>query len=192
MKIFLGLFCLLVSGFATAQEVSLAHDERGKLLHYEIVEVSETSKDKLQDRALAFFKNSPHVKLKSKPSDTLMRAEGKMVINKTALVLNRPSGEIKYNFYVECRENKYRFWLTDFTFIPYQRDRYGNFVAATTVGTPLETEPGKLNAAEWKGYVNSTAKESAAFSIRFKDYMLNKEEIKPAVPPVEKISTVKW
>ncbi|RZK84776.1 MAG: hypothetical protein EOO98_16520, partial [Pedobacter sp.] len=37
-------------------------------------------------------------------------------------------------------------------FIPYQRDRYGNFVASTTVGIPLESNPGKLNAGEWAAY----------------------------------------
>lgn len=193
MKYIFSLLCVFVSVLTFAQDGSLARDERGKLIHYEVVDTKGFSKSELADRAARFFKqNSKRMKLKSKASDSLLQAEGKMLITKTALVLNRPSGEVKYNFYVECRDDKYRFWLTDFSFIPYQRDRYGNFTATTTVAVPLEADPGKLNAAEWKGYVSSTAREAEVFSLRFKEYMLHKQSIEPAGTAVKTISTNKW
>ncbi|TKC07685.1 DUF4468 domain-containing protein [Pedobacter frigoris] len=183
----------MISLAGVGQDQSLSYDERGKFIHYEVVEQSGVSKVNLSARANRFFKQKAKLlKMTSKVADTIMQAEGKFIINKTALVLNRPSGEVKYNFYIECRDDKYRFWLTDFVFIPYQRDRYGNFVASTTVGTPLENEPGKLNAAEWKGYINNTGKEAEILTAQFKESMADKQEIKPATKSRETISTKKW
>jgi hypothetical protein len=188
MMKFLSLSVLLfftTVGFA--QEKPLSNDDRGKLIYYEVVAVKEVPVDSLNNRLAAFFKKSAKLlKVKSLPTDTTIQASGKMVINKSALVLSRPSGEVLYIFYVETRAGKYRFWLTDFGFIPYQRDRYSNFVPSTTVAVPLERKPGKLNAAEWAGYVKATTREVNAFAVRFKESMKNKTIVPPVVkaPPV--------
>lgn len=166
------LLFFAVSSFA--QEKPLSADDRAKLIYYEVVELPEVTKGALTTRIAAFLKaNAKSFKLKSAATDSLTRAAGKLIINKTALVLSRPSGEVLYNFYAEAKDGKYRFWLTDFTFIPYQRDRYGNFTASTTVGTPLENKPGKLNAAEWAGYVKATTREVNAIAGRFRNAMMN-------------------
>ncbi|WP_316814329.1 DUF4468 domain-containing protein [Pedobacter heparinus] len=185
-------FLFFFSLICSAQD-SLPYDERGKLIYYEVVELKDVAKDSLIWRANDFLnKNQKRFKLKSATGDSLLQADGKMIINKTALVLTRPSGEVKYNFYVESKAGKYRFWLTDFVFIPYQRDRYGNFVAATTIGTPLESKPGKLNAAEWKGYISATGKEARILAVQFKEAMLHKKAVQPVTQPVKTISTKKW
>lgn len=184
---FLGLGC------SFAQDNSLPYDERGKLIYYEVVELKDMAKDTLIRRANDFLvRDTRNFKLKPAKADSLLQADARLVIHKTALVLTRPSGEVKYNFYVEATRGKYRFWLTDFVFIPYQRDRYGNFVAATTVETPLESKPGKLNAAEWKGYINATGKEARLLAARFKEAMLHQRPAQPVVQPVKTISTKKW
>lgn len=194
MKFLLGWSFLLLFGLnGFAQEKPLPLDERGKLIYYEVVEMKDVPADSLIARANHFFDiHAKRIKLKSPAADTLLQAEGKMIINKTALVLTRPSGEVKYNFYVGIRDGKYRFWLTDFVFIPYQRDRYGNFVAATTVGTPLENKPGKLNAAEWKGYVNAAGKEAKLLADRFKLTMTGSVSGNAPAKAPERISTKKW
>lgn len=194
MKFLPGLSFLCFFSLACfAQDNPLPYDERGKLIYYEVVELKGLPGDSLMGRANDFFaKNAKRFKLKSAKGDSLLQADGKMIINKTALVLTRPSGEVKYSFFVESKADKYRFWLTDFVFIPYQRDRYGNFVAATTVGTPLESKPGKLNAAEWKGYVSNTGKEAKLIAAQFKEAMLSKKSTEPATQPVKTISTKKW
>ncbi|WP_316815963.1 DUF4468 domain-containing protein [Pedobacter nyackensis] len=193
MKLLTLVILLFLTGTGFAQEKPLATDDRGKLIYYEVVELKDVSKDSLRVRASGFLnKSAKSLKPKSADSDSLMSATGKLVINKTALVLSRPSGEVRYNFYVETKDGKYRFWLTDFNFIPYQRDRYGNFVPFTTVGMPLENKPGKLNAAEWAGYVKATTREVNLFAERFKDVMMKKI----IVPPVTKVLPVspgqKW
>ena len=164
-------------------ENTLPVDERGKLIYYEVVTV-KTPADSLRMRALAFIKKQKELKYKKTSGDTGFVATGKLIINKTLLVMSHPSGEVLYNFEAEVKSGKYRFWLTDFEFIPYQRDRYGNFVASTTVGIPLENNPGKLNAGEWAAYKSQTAKYAKDFAVKFKNYMASKTPV--VIPPTEK------
>jgi hypothetical protein len=187
------LLLLFVQLTCMAQEKPLVLDERGKLLYYEVLKGQDSSADVLRQRASDFLKShSKTFKLNAKSTDSLLQASGKFILQKTALVLSRPSGEVSYLFNVETRAGKYRFWLSDFSFIPYQRDRYGNFVPETAIGIPMERKPGKLNAAEWDSYLKALTKETNAFAIAFKDAM-KQVETSPAVKqtaPV--ISTSKW
>ncbi|MNK00778.1 hypothetical protein D3C87_185690 [compost metagenome] len=184
---------LFFSAVGFAQDKPLSNDDRGKLIYYEVVTVKDAHKDSLSARAATFFKkSSKSLKLKSRESDSVFQAEGKLIVNKTAMVLSRPSGEVLYNFYVEIRDGKYRFWLTDFNFIPYQRDRYGNFVSSTTVGVPLETKPGKLNAAEWAGYLKATTSAVNVFAGRFKAAMMNKAVALPVIKAEPVSPAKKW
>ncbi len=194
MKFLFGLNVLLFAAtLCFGQDKPLAYDERGKLIFYEVVEMKGVTKDQLEARATSFIKKSSKLmKFKSKANDTLMQAAGKIVITKTALVLSHPSGEVKYNLYAESKEGKYRFWLTDYEFIPYQRDRYGNFVPSTVVGIPLECKPGKLNAGEWENYLKYAIIQSNVVAGQFKDAMAAKKEITPKAKPAESISTKKW
>lgn len=178
---------------ANAQTLSLLPvDEQGKFIYYEVVDAKNLSKVQLKNNAVAYFKKQPTtIKLKSTQGDSSFIANGKMVINKTLLVMSHPSGEILYQFQVELKEGKYRFWLNNFSFIPYQRDRYGNFVAATAIGTPLENEPGKLNASQWKEYQTQTAKYAKDLATDFKEYMEGKMPL-ANVNPSQKIVSKIW
>jgi len=188
MKFISSFFLLItVAALAKAQKTAeniLPVDERGKLIYYEVVDV-KIPKDSLKIRAINYLKKqNKELKYKSTQGDTAFVATGKLVINKTLLVMSHPSGEVLYDFQVEVKDGKYRFWLTDFNFIPYQRDRYGNFVASTSVGIPLEKDPGKLNASQWKEYQVQTTKYAKELATKFKVYMANKTPI--VAPPKEK------
>ena len=195
MKSLVLLGLLLSVGTAVlAQGIKLSRDERGKLMYYEVVDKKDTAASVLAARAKAYFDAAKDLKVVASTGDSLRTVQGKFVIRKTAFMLARPSGEVTYNMYLGLREGKYRFWLTDFVFIPYQRDRYGNFVPSTTIGTPLETEPGKLNAAEWESYVSATEKSAAEFARQFKQHM---SAVSPATPrkkeaPVISTQDKKW
>lgn len=184
---------VLFAGVAIGQDKPLSNDERGNFIYYEVVSLKDVTAEALNTRAAGFLKSATKdFKITSK-SDSAIQAGGKMVIHKTALVLSRPSGEVKYNFYTETRDGKYRFWLTDFEFIPYQRDRYGNFVASTNIGTPLERKPGKLNAAEWAGYIKAATREANLLAARFKSAMADSTAANGlAVKNTPVISTQKW
>ncbi|WP_316772452.1 DUF4468 domain-containing protein [Pedobacter frigiditerrae] len=181
------IFLLSLINLAKAQkpaEPVLPVDERGKFIYYEVVD-AKIPKDSLKIRAINYLKKqNKELKYKSAQGDTAFTANGKMIINKTLLVMSHPSGEVLFDFQIEVRDGKYRFWLTDFNFIPYQRDRYGNFVASTSVGTPLENEPGKLNATQWKEYQVQTTKYAKELAAKFKVYMASKAPI--VAPPKEK------
>lgn len=176
MKFTKAFLLLLVSClFCMAQSDVLPVDERGKFIYYELVEAPGIMKEQLGERAAFFLKKkNKDLKLKTIQGDTSFVAAGKLIINKTLLVMSHPSGEVLYNFQTEVRNGKFRFWLTNFNFIPYQRDRYGNFVTTTSKGTALEDNPGKLNAAQWKEYQVQTAKYAVQFAQSFKDHMAAK------------------
>lgn len=185
------VFFILIGGssLAFAQVELLPKDERGKFIYYEEVKVVGSSKQLLQERMLSFFKKPyKDLRLKSTESDSVFTAAGKLVINKTVLVMSHPSGEILYQLHSEVKQGKFRFWLTDFSFIPYQRDRYGNFVATTNRGIPLENEPGKLNVAQWREYQLQTAQYTAQISRDIKEHMNGKT---PVNEPVKEKTVIK-
>lgn len=183
-------FLLLIFVVSFAQDKPLPYDERGKLIYYEIVSGKTFDTDGLYINAKDFLKIK---KLSSVKLDGgRLTASGKMVLSKTSFKVGHPSGEVLYNFTFEVKDTKYRFWLTDFLFVPYERDRYANFVPSTAKGTPLEANPGKLNAAEWTSYQNATAKQAQSFATEFKAYLF--APIKSTAKPKEKtiISTKSW
>jgi len=170
-------------------EQGLQKDEQGKYIHYEVVE-NVAPADSLMDRAIAFFSSKKLTV--QQPAGGLLKGSGKLIISKTAFVLTHPSGEIWYNWSFEAKKGKYRFWLTDFLFIPYQRDRYGNFVPSTTRGIALESSPGKLNSGEWSSCVNETGRQSAALAAEFKEYLSASQKAKPFREANRPVSTRSW
>lgn len=182
-------------GASAKTDGELPLDDRGKYIYYEVVIRKGITKEELIELAKAYFKSNSAPKVNFLEKDSLYTGKGKFIINKTAFVLTRPSGEVRYQLYLDFKEGKYRFWLTDFSFIPYQRDRYGNFVPATSIGLPLEQKPGKLNAAEWTAYLKATTKEAEEFAAHLKQGMLaDTPIIKPAAKaiPVQSTKNQKW
>lgn len=184
---------VLLLGFSMllpAQEiVQLPKDETGKYTYYEVVS-TVVPQDSLQARIQRFIQ-----KQKLKPAAVAnskeLIANGKLVIRKSMALLSHPSGEIAYRLYFEANNGKYRFWLSDFEFFPYQKDRYGNFVPSTAVGIPLETEAKKWNADQWDEYRLQTSKYAAEFAARLKDHLINKTVQVPQ-PPEKKVISKIW
>jgi len=184
------LFRLPVSAQTNTRSEIMPLDERGKYIYYEVVDKTMVPADSLQIRAKEFLTAKKLDALKSTKDQ--LTASGKFLISKTAFVLTRPSGEVEYSFVFELKEGKYRFWLTDFAFIAYKRDRYANYVPATVKGVPLEKEPGKLNAAEWTSYIAAASKQADLFANDFKQYLSvgKKTAVQPKAKP--SVSTKNW
>lgn len=201
MKLYMLLLWCFV-GFSSAfsqtkepdQKQELPMDERGKMIYYEVVDRKDRTSGQLKEVAKAYFQSASGPKIMLSERDSLLSGKGKLVISKTAFVLTRPSGEVHYQLYLDFKPGKYRFWLTDFVFIPYQRDRYGNFVRATSIGTPLEQDPGRLNAAEWEAYRKATAYEARLFAEKFKKAMADAAIKTPTAKavPVQTTRNQKW
>jgi hypothetical protein len=185
---FLLLLPLTVSAQTSINELS--KDENGKYIYYQVVDKIMVPADSLRLRSVNFFTKNKFKKIIHK--DDQLMAEGKMIINKTAFVLTHPSGEILFNFTFETKPGKYRFWLDHFLFIPYNRDRYGNFVRTTSIGRPLENIPGKLNAAEWSSYIDAAYKQSDALGAAFKQFLSGNLPANPSTTTKKAISTTNW
>jgi len=192
MKYLLFIVFAAFSFQLSAQQKQFSKDDNGKYIYYKVVDSLALSKDTLLQRAKSFV-NVAYKKsmVQESITDSSILAKGTMVIDKTILVAGHPSGEVSYNFVFEARNDKYRFWITDMLYIPYQRDRYGNFVATTQIGTPLERSPGKLNAGAWKDILNSTYAKIEKFGEEFKKYLAT-NRVDKAKKKVETISTKKW
>jgi Domain of unknown function (DUF4468) with TBP-like fold len=176
----------------SAQQKQFSKNDNGKFIYYQVVDSQLVSKDSLLQRARSFVNLVYKKSMKPESiTDSSVLAKGTMVIDKTILVAGHPSGEVSYNFVFEVRQNKYRFWLTDMLFIPYQRDRYGNFVPATTIGVPLERTPGKLGAGAWKDILSSTYNKVEKFGNEFKKYLAT-SSVEKTKKKAETISTKKW
>ncbi|RNL50972.1 DUF4468 domain-containing protein [Pedobacter jejuensis] len=191
MKYLFILFIAIISFKVSAQQKQFPLDDSGKFIYYEVVDVKTTPKDSLLMRANTFLNADKKSIVKQNSTDSSITAKGKMVIDKTILVAGHPSGEVNYILNFEARDKKYRYWLSDFEYIPYQRDRYGNYVATTKVGTALEKTPGKLNAGEWKDILESAYNKTAKFAENFKKALatniVDKQKTK-----ANTVSTKKW
>ena len=175
-----------------AQQKHFSVDDNGKFIYYQIVDSSLVAKDSLISRAKYFINvlNKKAFKIQS-VTDSSILANGKTIIDKTVLVSSHPSGEISYKFIFEAREGKCRFWLTNFEYIPYERDRYGNFVLITNFKTPLEKTPDKLSAKEWNDIVERSFAKTEQFGVNFRKF-LTADNNKKFRKHAEIIITKKW
>ncbi|NMN39862.1 DUF4468 domain-containing protein [Pedobacter sp. SG918] len=192
MKYLLFIILAAFSIRLSAQQKQFSKDDNGKFIYYKVVDSQLLSKDTLLQRAKAFV-NVAYKKsmIQESVTDSSVLAKGTIVIDKTILVAGHPSGEVSYSFVFEARNGRYRFWLTNMLFIPYQRDRYGNFVPTTKIGVPLERTPGKLNAGAWKDILNSTYLKVEKFGDDFKKYLAT-NRVEKAKKKAETISTKQW
>lgn len=192
MKYIILILLVACSIHLSAQQKQFSKDDDGKFIYYKVVDSQSLSKDTLLQRAKSFVNVAYKKSMKQESAtDSSVLAKGTMLIDKTVLVVGHPSGELSYSFVFEARNGKYRFWLTDLLFIPYQRDRYGNFVASTKVGVPLERTPGKLSAGAWKDIVNSAYNKMEKFEEDFIKYLAT-TRVEKVKKKTETISTKKW
>lgn len=185
-----GLFSFSAIAQKQTGEEVMPLDERGKYIHYEVVEGITVPADSLRSRAVAFLKAR---KLSAiHPEDGQLTASGKFLLNKTALLLSRPAGVASYDFVFEIKGDKYRFWLTDFVFIRYERDRYANFVPAQGKGIPLERNPDKLNTSAWMSNVRAATELAESFGRDFKEFLAEERKAKVQGKAKAVITTKAW
>ncbi len=192
-KIVVVLLCLLFAKAALAQKDSLSFDEHNKYIYYKVVEQAGLTADTFQNRALYFLKiNYPKNKIDQAAAPSTITGSGKFLVLTGLAVAKHVAGEISYTFTIGYKDQKYRYWLTDFVYTPYKTDRYGNSVPEQGVEIPLESSLSKLEKVE----LNNCLEESGAYSIQFgnkiKEYMVRVSATKPAETKKKVISTKDW
>jgi len=183
--------CLLFTVSVHAQAPVLALDEHNKYIYYEVVDLPGISADSLNKNS-AYFTREEYPKNKSvQISNTSAVIRDKFLTY--ASFVKHENGEIHYILNIECKDSKYRYWLTDFVFTPYQRDRYGVFVPVTGINIQLENASSKIDKKELAGYLDQTTIFCTQLREKLKKYMAEGEKTKKLEqPPVKKIVTDKW
>ena len=147
--------------------------------------------DTLRERGEYFLKTAyPKTVVKSVGVESL-KGEAKFITYGGVSVMRHEKGEVAYEVNIEFKDQKYRFWLTNFVFTPYQRDRYGNFVPQQGVDIPLETASSRLEKKELASYLDETGTFCKQWGDKLKSYML-KVPAQKKEETVKKVVTDKW
>ncbi|MDB4918333.1 MAG: hypothetical protein JWQ54_316 [Mucilaginibacter sp.] len=190
-KVLIVITFFLAAKAAIAQKELLPFDENNKYIYYQVVDQANLIADTMYNRALYFLKTAyPKLKVTQNQTNESITGTGKLVVTST-LLLKHEDGEINFNYTIESKEHKYRFWLTDFIFKPYKTDRYGKSVSVDGIEIPLESGAAKLTKKQIDSYLDQTGAYSKQFGDKLKQYMVKTSSLKKEAP-IKKISTKDW
>jgi hypothetical protein len=172
-KLIVVLLCLFAVKSAVAQKDLLSLDEHNKYIYYQVVQQTGLTADTFQNRVLYFLKtNYPKNKINKSEVVETITGTGKLLMLTGISVAKHIDGEVNYTFNIEYKDQKYRYWLTDFVFTPYYIDRYGNSVPKPGIDIPLEDGASKLDKGQVSNYSVQISNYSKQFGDRLKQYML--------------------
>jgi len=197
-NILTALALLLFVKTAVAQKDSLAFDENNKYIYYQTVAQPAANKDTLYNRGAYFLTSAyPKTVLKLAKADKpggALTATGTFMVSKKTLLNTHGDGAITYTLKIEVKDEKYRYWFTDFVYKPYERNRYGSFEAVPGLEIPLEQTSTKIEARDMKGYLDQVLANSRKIGTTLKSYMIKTSSLvkKPEEKKINKISTKDW
>lgn len=192
-RIFLSFAGILFLYSASAQKALLTQDENGKYIYYQVADQPNATKDSLAGKVGAFLGQAFKKDKPVQTGDSLFTIKDKFLTYSTFTIARHESGEIDFVLNVECKDNKYRYWLTDFIFRPYQKDRYGMFVPVNGIYIPLEKASSKLDKKELEGYLDQTGAYCKQIGDGLKAFMIQNHQSSPKnTSPVKTIVTKKW
>ena len=186
----------MLSGFQCAfgQKSLLALDERNKFIYYQVVDRPGVSADSLSKQALGFVNSFFGNKKEKTGNDTSIKVRSYFETYSALAFAKHESGRITFELSIEIRNNKYRYWLSDFVFTPYERDRYGMFVPVVGKDLALEKAAKDLEKKELEGYLEQTGTYCQDIGTRLKSYMLIDHHLKNKVnnEQPKKVVTKNW
>jgi hypothetical protein len=188
----LTLVCIFLVKISSAQSNLLSFDEHNKYIYYQVVDIPGITVDTLHSRGLNFLKAN-YAKMKVKINGQNLTGQGKFLVYGGISVLKHEKGEIDYTLNIEFKDQKYRYWLTDFTFTPYERDRYNNYVPKQGIVIPLEIAESKLDKKDVAGYLDETGAFCKQFGDSLKQFILRIPVSSPKKEEnTKKVVTDKW
>jgi hypothetical protein len=193
-RFFLPVISILLIQTAYGQKSLLALDEHDKYIYYQVVNQPGASADSLDKKALGFVRETfPKSSLKT-VGDTSIILKDKFVTYSVLAFAKHESGEIKFTLTIECKNARYRYWLTDFVFIPYEKNRYGVFVPSNSIEIPVEKPSSRVDKREAEGYLDQTGFFCKQLGEQLKSYMLLDHPVNKKIeqPTVKKVVTDKW
>lgn len=181
---------LLLSCVANAQKSLLSMDENNKYIYYQVIDMPNIKADSLQKNMVLFMKEF-YPKEKSLQITNAGASVKDKFLTYTSLVKHE-NGEMAYALNVECKDGKYRYWVTDFVFTPYEKNRYGMFTPVNGVAIPLEKASDKLQKKDVEGYFEQTGGFCKQLGDKLKKYMAEGKPQPKVNKPVKKVVTDKW
>lgn len=182
--------CLMISGIVNAQKSLLSLDENNKYIYYQVMDMPGFKADSLQ-KNMALFMKEFYPKEKSLQVTNSGASVKDRFLTYTSLVKHE-NGEMAYTLSIECKDGKYRYWVTDFVFTPYEKNRYGMFVPVNGVTIPLEKASDKLSKKDVEGYFEQTGAFCKQLGDKLKKCMTEGKTQPKVDKPVKKIVTEKW
>ncbi|ASU35061.1 DUF4468 domain-containing protein [Mucilaginibacter xinganensis] len=186
---------VLLTTVAFAQKDSLAVDENNKYIYYQVVSQPGLPFDTLFNRALYFFKKAyPESALKLETVDKekgMFTASGYLLVSKKTLLTSHEDGAVSFSMRVDVKDSKYRYWLSDFVFNPYQRNRFNTYESVPGIYIPLEKPERKIEKKDLLAYLDGVLTGSRKIGATLKQFMLKTSSLKKEVK-LKKISTKDW
>ncbi|MBL4678201.1 MAG: DUF4468 domain-containing protein [Mucilaginibacter sp.] len=187
---FLILFLAVQSVFA--QKDSLQVDENNSYVYYKLVEKADLPADTVYERAYNFVKGlSKENKPAKGKADKAFNISSKFITYGGMSLVRKETGEVKYTLNFQAVDGKYRYKLSNFIFIPYKRDRYGNMTAVPGVEVPIEKFTNKYTQKEKDATLDQIAAQSLAIEARLK-HAVDKTVTPVKQPEVKKVNTGNW
>jgi hypothetical protein len=191
-KIVFGLLCLFIVKVTSAQETPLEYDESNKYVYYKVEEMPGITADTLYQRGWDFAKalNTKNKPAKGKATYAV-NTKGSFPVYTGSSLVKKEAGAVTYTLNIEAKEQKFRYKLSDFVFLPYKRDRFNNMTAQPGIDVPAEKLLSKYSAKETDEILAKIAAfcQSTGASLRKK---MEKVAVLRKPQPVKKITTDNW
>ena len=155
------LASILVSLFLISQEELFPKDEYGKYTLMEIIDVPGYTQEQLFNNANSWANETFKKPINSKDTTAWsIMASGSFTVHNVGSLKKHPDGVVEFEFTIEIKEARYRYIITNYKLIPYERDRYAQFVPQNSKSMPLESNPSTMNKANWNGYIKTAHSKS--------------------------------
>ncbi|RFZ94544.1 DUF4468 domain-containing protein [Mucilaginibacter conchicola] len=193
MKKVFGLLVLIMTvQHAFAQKDSLQVDENNNYVYYKVVEKANLPADTVYERAFNFAKTlSKENKPAKGQADKAFNISSKFITYGGMSLVRKESGEVKYTLNFQAADGKYRYNLSNFVFIPYKRDRYGNMTAVPGVEVAVEKFAAKYSQKEKDAVLDQIAAQSLAIEARLKQ-AIDRTKVPVKQIEVKKVNTGNW
>jgi hypothetical protein len=134
----------------------------------EIIDVPGYTQEQLFNNANSWSKETFKKPRSSRDSTSWsITASGSFTVHNVGSLKKHPDGVVEFEITIEIKEARYRYIITNYKVIPYERDRYAQFVPQNSKSMPLESNPSTMNKANWNSYIKTAHSKSLALIDQF-------------------------
>jgi len=146
------LFTFVIILFCTesfAQLTDYTYTPEGKLLFTEVITEEGKSQSGLYKLAQDVYSEIPKRKKELEDENFSLSIEQKLTLHEKGILSRIPYADIQFDMKLEFKNGRYRYLLSDFEFLPYERNRYGKYVVLQRKRKDLESV---VDTKEWKSH----------------------------------------